>query len=222
MNLRPSAPKTDALPSCATSRCSQSSLVDTCIVTPIRYDALAELVESRAPACGATKVIAVDGPSGAGKTEIANGLAATLGAPVLHLEDLYPGWSGLATTPSLVVEGVLERLAVGDVGAVRRWDWHRDRPGELIRVAPTSLIILEGVGSGSRACRPFLSLLIWLDAPTSLRKARALSRDGEAYAPFWDMWAEQERLLFGAEGTRRAAEVVVDTGGDGILDTTKL
>ena len=189
-------------------------------MTPIRYDALATLVESRAPACGATKVVAVDGPSGSGKTDFARELGSALDAPIFHLEDVYPGWSGLAATPRLVVKGVLERLAVGDDGAVQRWDWEHERPGEIIRVAPASVLILEGVGSGARVCRPFLSVLIWLDAPPSQRKARALSRDGEVYAPFWDMWAEQERRLFEADGTRAVAEVVVDTGRDGILDPT--
>jgi hypothetical protein len=190
-------------------------------VPPIRYDTLAALIARRAPACGTTKVIAVDGPSGAGKTEFANVLGARLKAPVLHLEDVYPGWSGLAQTPALVVRGVLEPIAVGEIGHVPRWDWVHERPGALLRFAPTPLLILEGVGSGARICRPFLSLLMWLDAPTSLRKTRALSRDGEVYAPFWDMWAEQERHLFVVDDIRANAEVVVDTGRDGILDSTK-
>ena len=219
MNLRPSAPKTDALPSCATSRCSLSSLVDTCPVTPIRYDALAPLLRRRAPACGSTKVIAIDGPTGAGKTEFANALGVSLGAPILHLEDVYPGWSGLSKTPGLVVQHVLAPIAVGDSGAIARWDWEREQPAALLRFAPTPLLILEGVGSGTRACRPFLSLLVWVEAPATIRKARALARDGEAFAPFWDMWAAQERQLFTTEGTRAAADVVVDTGADGILDS---
>lgn len=189
-------------------------------MTPIRYDALAALLKKRAPACGATKVIAVDGPSGAGKTEFANALGAELDAPVFHLEDVYPGWSGLAETPGLVARGVLEPLAVGGVGRVARWDWVRERPGELLRIAPTPLLILEGVGSGARICRPFLSLLVWLDAPAGIRKTRALSRDGEVYAPFWDMWADQERRLFEADGTRIVADVVVDTGRHCILEPT--
>jgi len=189
-------------------------------VPPIRYDTLAALLEKRAPACGATKVIAVDGPSGAGKTEFANALGAALGAPVFHLEDIYPGWSGLSQTPGLVVRGILEPLAVGDVGRVARWDWVREQPGELLQIAPTPLLILEGVGSGARICRPFLSLLVWLDAPAGIRKKRALSRDGEVYEPFWDMWADQERRLFEADGTRIVADVVVDTGRHGILEPT--
>lgn len=181
-------------------------------MTPTRYEALAPLIDGRAPACGATKVIAVDGPSGAGKTDFANGLGTALKAPVLHFDDVYPGWSGLAATPGLVAHGVLAPLAIGEVGSVARWDWVANRPSELIRFSTTPLLILDGVGSGAQVCRPFLSLLIWLDAPAATRKARALSRDGDTYAPFWDMWAAQERQLFVADDIRGRADVVVDTG----------
>lgn len=186
-----------------------------------RYDAFAALIDSRAPACGATKVIAIDGPSGAGKTEFAAGLAESLNSPVLHLEDVYPGWSGLAATPRLVADGVLARIAVGEVGAIPRWDWPAHRPARDIRVPPASLLVLEGVGSGALACRPYLSALIWLEAPASVRKERALARDGGTYAPFWDMWAAQERQLFASNGIRAAADVLVDTAPDGILDPTR-
>lgn len=181
-------------------------------VTPIRYDAFATMLAARAPACGATKVIAVDGPSGSGKTEFASGLGIALGAPVLHFDDVYPGWSGLSATPTLVVEGVLAPLAVGNVGTVARWDWIANRPADLIGFAPAPLLILDGVGSGARVCRPFLSLLIWIDATLATRKARALSRDGDTYVPFWDMWAAQERQLFATDDIRGQADVVVDTG----------
>lgn len=190
-------------------------------MNPSRYDLVTRLVDGRAPACGSTKVIAVDGPSGSGKTDFATGLGAELGAPVLHLEDIYPGWSGLAATPALVVDGVLTSLAIGEPGAVARWDWEQHRPASLIRFAPTPLLILDGVGSGARACRPFLSLLVWLEAPTTTRKSRALARDRDVYAPYWDMWAAQERALFTADDIRRHADVVVDTGEDGILDPTR-
>ncbi|MEO6472095.1 MAG: 4-amino-4-deoxy-L-arabinose transferase [Aeromicrobium sp.] len=190
-------------------------------MAPIRYDDLASLIDSRAPACGTTKVIAVDGPSGAGKTDFANALSAVVHAPVVHLEDIYPGWSGLDAAPQLIVAGMLSRLAVGEIGAVARWDWGRDSPAEDIKVPPNPLLILEGVGSGARLCRPYLSMLIWLEAPAPIRKQRALSRDGQTYAPFWDMWAAQEQRLFATDDIRAAAEVVVDTAADGILDITQ-
>lgn len=190
-------------------------------MNPIRYDELVARIGRRAPACGETKVIAVDGPSGAGKTAFAASLSARLRAPVFHVEDIYPGWSGLAATPALLVDGLLARLAVGDIGAVPRWDWTRGRPSTSIRVAPRPLLILEGVGSGARICRPFLSTLIWVDAPILVRKQRALDRDGSTFAPFWDMWAAQEAELFARDGIREAADAVVHYLEHGILDPNR-
>jgi uridine kinase len=179
-------------------------------VTSHRYDGLVALIRERQPACGSTTVVAVDGPSGSGKTSLAGELADAAGASVLHLEDLYLGWHGLAATPPMV-HGVLESLAVGDVGTAARWDWVEDRPGAPLHVPPVPLLILDGVGSGAKVIRPFLSLLIWVEAPTAVRKQRALARDGGVYAPFWDTWAAQEAAHFSAEETRRHADVIVHT-----------
>ena len=100
-----------------------------------RYDSVVAQLDARFPACGTTKVVAVDGPSGAGKTAFAGGLAAATGADVLHLEDLYPGWHGLARTPPVVAD-VLASVAVGGTGSARRWDWQRGVPGAELRVYP--------------------------------------------------------------------------------------
>jgi uridine kinase len=175
-----------------------------------RYDLVVAQIDARVPACGTTTVVAVDGPSGAGKTEFAAGLATVTGADVLHLEDLYPGWEGLAATPPLVAD-VLAAVAVGEVGSAPRWDWSRGAPGATLRVAPGRLLVLDGVGSGASVVRPFLSLLIWVEAPADVRKRRALERDGETYAPYWDTWAAQEARHFAAEQTRRHADLVVRT-----------
>ena len=63
-------------------------------------DPVAEVVAllgRRPPRAPGTQVIAVDGPSGAGKTTLAARLSDALhGAPVVHMDDLYPGWDGLA------------------------------------------------------------------------------------------------------------------------------
>lgn len=175
-----------------------------------RYDDLVALIHDRRPACGVTTVVAVDGPSGSGKTSIADLLADISGAGVLHLEDLYPGWRGLAATPPMVV-AVLEALAVGDVGEAARWDWVDDRPGSILRVPPGPLLILDGVGSAASVIRPYLSLLIWVEASADVRRQRAMARDGGVYEPFWDIWAAQERTHFAAEETRRHADVIVRT-----------
>ncbi len=190
-------------------------------MNPIRHDELVARIDQRAPACGEIKVIAIDGRSGAGKTDYAASLGARLQAPVFHVEDVYPGWSGLDATPPLLVDRLLAPLAVGAIGSIPRWDWARGRPSTEIRVVPGPILILEGVGSGARICRPFLSMLIWIDAPPTIRKRRALERDGTTFAPFWDMWAAQEDALFARDDIRAAADAVIRYTEDGILDPNR-
>ena len=180
-------------------------------MTSHRYDDIVALIRERQPACGSTTVVAVDGPSGSGKTSLADQLAEVASAAVLHLEDLYPGWHGLAATPPMA-RGILEAIAVDRIGTAPRWDWVNDRPGPTLYVPPVPLLIIDGVGSGAAMIRPFLSLLIWVEAPVAVRKQRALARDGGVYAPFWDTWAAQEVAHFRVEETRRHADVVVRTG----------
>ncbi len=177
----------------------------------IRYAELNALIAERQPACGTTTVVALDGPSGSGKTSLADGLAEVTGADVLHLEDIYPGWHGLDATPP-IVRHMLDAIAADEIGEVSTWDWEADRPGPPLRVPPAPLLILDGVGSGASTIRPYLSLLLWVEAPPEVRKRRALARDRGVYEPFWDIWAEQETRHFTAEQTRLHADAVVDTG----------
>jgi uridine kinase len=179
-------------------------------VTSRRYAPITALLDTRRPACGSTTVLAVDGPSGAGKTSLVAELSALTGGQVLHLEDLYPGWHGLAAAPPLVA-GVLASVAAGRTGTVPRWDWEHDRLGATLHVPPTDLLILDGVGGGASVVRPYLSVLVWVEAPADVRKERALARDGGVYAPFWDVWAAQEQQHFTRERTREHADLVVTT-----------
>jgi uridine kinase len=160
-----------------------------------------------APACGGTVVIAIDGPSGAGKTKLARELAPRLRAQILHLDDIYRGWRGLADAPPVVVRDVLEPIAHHDTGRTPRWEWGADKPGDDIVIVPGGILILDGCGGGSRIIRPFLSYLIWLDAPAETRRARAMARDGEMYKEWWDIWAAQEDELFAAEQTAATADL---------------
>ena len=164
----------------------------------------------REPACGGSKVIAIDGPSGAGKTDLAEQVRAATGAVVLHLDDLYPGWHDLEAAPPMVA-AILSAVAVDEVGRARHWDWEADRPGTDITLPPAPLIIVEGVGAAASVVRPFLSLVVWVDAPPDVRHARAIARDGDAYEPWWDVWAAQERRHHARELTRARADLVVQT-----------
>jgi hypothetical protein len=177
----------------------------------ITFSALAERVLATPPRCGATRLVCVDGPSGAGKTTLAARLAAALGdAPVLHMDDLYPGWDGLGAAVPLLHDQVVAPLAAGRAARYRPYDWHRgefDRPREL---GTPPVLVVEGAGCGARAIAAHAVLLVWIEAPRDERYRRGIDRDGETYRPHWERWARQEDAHYAAEGSAERADIRVD------------
>jgi len=169
-------------------------------------------VRSAAPRAGRTRVVAIDGRSGAGKTRLAEALHTELGAPVVSLEDLYGGWDGLERGIDLLVAEVLEPFAAGRAARVPRYDWVACDWADPVPLTPPDVLIVEGVGAGARRAAAFESLLVWLESPPSVRKKRALDRDGEIFAPYWDRWAAQEDAMLGRERTPERADLVLRTG----------
>jgi energy-coupling factor transporter ATP-binding protein EcfA2 len=162
--------------------------------------------------CGTTKVVAVDGPSGAGKTDFATALAERLpNAQLLHMDDLYPGWEGLGQAVTDVHDRVLAPLARGEQAGYRRWDWEHDRYAEWHHLVATELLLVEGVGSGAKPGWQFESALIWLEADRDERFRRGIERDGELYLPYWQHWAALEEALFAGDGTRGRANLIINT-----------
>ncbi len=165
----------------------------------------------KAPArAGLTRVVAIDGRSGAGKSALAARLRAVLGAPVVALEDLYGGWDGLENGIDLLVREVLEPVAAGRPARVPRYDWVAGQWAEPVPLDPPTSLIVEGAGAGARRAAVFASLVVWLETPPSVRKKRALDRDGETFAPHWDRWAAQEDAMLARERTPERAGLVID------------
>ncbi|GAB3257692.1 nucleoside/nucleotide kinase family protein [Kineosporia babensis] len=155
-------------------------------------------------------VIALDGPSGAGKTTLADQVAAELGdtAAVVRMEDLYPGWDGLEAATHRLADEVLPPLLRGQEAVFTRWDWTEDRYGQIRDVVPSKLVtIVEGVGSGTLAAASSISALVFVNAPEQVRHARAMARDGEGYRPHWERWAAQERRYFARERPQERADL---------------
>jgi uridine kinase len=175
--------------------------------------AVAEVVRRAVPRCGRTRVVAVDGRSGAGKTSLAARLRAELGAPVVTLEDLYGGWDGLEHGVDLLVSEVLAPLSAGRAARVPRYDWVRAAWGTPWLLEPPGLLIVEGVGAGARRAAAYESVLVWMEAPASVRKKRALDRDGETFAPHWDAWAAREDAMLARERTPDRADIIVTPAG---------
>lgn len=155
--------------------------------------------------------VVIDGRSGSGKTSLADRLASRLRGvgrrpQLLRVEDLYPGWDGLKTGSRAVSEALTS-------GSYRRYDWNRGVFTERVSLEDGTPLIIEGCGAvtapnlaavrdwvqengtqaGERAdSRANAIWSVWLDLPKQERRIRALSRDGETYAPHWERWAAQE------------------------------
>ncbi len=125
------------------------------------------------------------------------------------MDDLYPGWDGLAEVDAQL-ETMLRPLAEGESGSYRRYDWHLGRFAETVAVPPVELMVIEGVGSGSTTIEDLVTVLAWVGAPYELRMRRGIERDGDDFAPHWGAWALAEREHFERHRTRDRADLVVD------------
>ncbi|MBX7446110.1 MULTISPECIES: aminodeoxychorismate synthase component I [unclassified Arthrobacter] len=164
-------------------------------------------------------IIAIDGRSGAGKTTLAIELAARLRAhhkvSLFHLEDIYPGWNGLAAGVERYVSTVLAPLSRGGAASWTSWDWENHYDGDTRVTLPAEIVIVEGVGAAAEAARPLLSAVVWAESPDEVRRVRALARDGETYEPYWDQWAAQEEEWLGQDDVPGHADLRVQNLADG-------
>lgn len=149
-----------------------------------------------------SRVVLIDGRSGSGKTTLAAQISADLSAvdataQTLHLDSLYPGWDGLARGSAAVVTALRE-------GGYHPYNWHAGQFMERwISLDSSRPLVIEGCGAltaaNLAAARAWASTVgtsevraIWLECEESLRRERALARDGETFAPHWERWAAQE------------------------------
>ena len=134
-------------------------------------------------------VVTIDGYSGSGKSTLAAALARLLpGWQVLHLDDWYPGWDGLAQGAE-VARRIAADLREGRASSYVTWDWEANTSGRTVEV-PLAPTIIEGCGAWDADA----DLSVWIADPGEAeRRRRALARDGAAYAPHWQRWAMQDR-----------------------------
>lgn len=160
---------------------------------------------------GETRLIVVDGPAGSGKTTLAAAVAALEpAAAVLHIDDLLEGWAGIGGATDQF-DSFLLPLSRGEPGSYRRYDWYAAAFAETVAVPVTPLLVVEGVGSGSRSHARWHTVLVWVETDDERRLARGMARDGEGMRAHWEQWMRDEVGLFAREGTRRRADVLLAT-----------
>lgn len=171
---------------------------------------LATSILAGEPRCGPVRLIAIDGPGGAGKSLFAARLSGALGGvPVVHTDD-FASWDDLTDWwPRLEAE-VLGPLERGSAARFQAYDWTARRLGEWLDVSPAGAVIIEGVSSSRRAIADRLSLAIWVETPRAERLDRGIDRDGEPQRPQWERWMAEEDDFFARDEARDRANLIVD------------
>ncbi|MFD5752331.1 hypothetical protein [Streptomyces sp. NPDC127033] len=179
--------------------------------------AVAARLRDLPPSCGPVRLIAVDGHAGSGKSTFAARLAAALGgAPVLRLDDVASHEELFAWLPRLTAQ-VIEAFTRGEAARYTPYDWtlRRFTAPRVLPAAP--VVLVEGVGAGRRALRPYLAGLFWMERGAEESWERGRRRDGAAQSAFWDGWTVAETRHFATDPTRPFSDALVHEGHEGYV-----
>lgn len=156
----------------------------------------------------ATRVVAVDGHGGSGKTTFAERLAAALGGvQVAHTDD-FASWDDPVDWWPRCIAELLDPVARGYAARYEVTAWQGIRR-PAVEIVPADVLILEGVTASREAFRPYLSGAIWVDTPREVCLARGLARDGEHTREQWEAWLAEEDAYIAREDPMARADLVV-------------
>ncbi len=177
----------------------------------MRIGRIVAAIQAVKPQGRVTKLVAIDGYGGSGKSDLANRLASRLGSvSVVRTDDFarpnVRGWEW-----DRMRAQVLEPLSHDRPSHYQRYDWETDEPAEWHDVPVGGTVIVEGVSSMRDELGTFWDFAIWLDCPYDIRLQRGVERDGEALRSQWtDVWLPEEDAYFDAQRPDRKADLVID------------
>ena len=184
---------------------------------------LVRLIEAT-PFSTSTKLVAIDGRGGSGKSSLAEALVRTsLKAQLVHVDDFpcteheYPFHpSGTQTRVNLVrlISEVLVPLRAGKRAEYQKTPWwtsHFQHPNASLVATPGGTVIVEGCYALHRIARELFDLRIWVDCPPSVGIERALIRDkSPEIRDIWrDVYVPNESAYISAHRPQDAADIVI-------------
>lgn len=168
----------------------------------LEYDRLIEQITTETLALVdsglASPIILIDGRAGSGKSTLAEKVQNELfrqdeSMPrIIHMDDLYEGWHGLAAGAEYLQRFILSPLQTKQTASWQEYNWElstRDRWREFSGGTP---LIIEGCGSLNQYTGSIAQLSIWLEIDEETRRKRWLERDGDVFEQYFDIWAAQE------------------------------
>jgi uridine kinase len=176
----------------------------------LTVDDLAQRIGAQ-PARRGTKVIAIDGWGGAGKSRLAAELEKRLpSVTVVHTDDFagpkQPSWDWRRFSREVLDPLLSDRLA-----RFQRYDWDRDQLGQWKSVPVGGTVIVEGISSSRQELGAIWDLAVWVECPRELRLRRGIERDGESLRWKWEtVWMPEEEAYVRAQNPIGRADVIVD------------
>jgi uridine kinase len=170
---------------------------------------------------GKLPIVLIDGRAASGKSQFAKDLAEAYfqvdrqAARTIHMDDLYPGWNGLAEGSVYLLTNILLPLANSRSANWQVWNWrknHRgaEEPGNGRReFSGGTLLIVEGCGSISRLSFEHSDFQVWIDADDRERKERFSLRDQGKFDEFFGIWSAQEDEYYEKEKSKQLAQLIV-------------
>jgi uridine kinase len=159
-----------------------------------------------------TRIVAIDGPGGAGKSSLAVYLARELGAPIIQTDDFASWDNSLEWWPDLL-ETVLRPIAAGQPVRYMPTSWGAPAKTQVV-IEPGDFVLLEGVSASREAFRPYLAFSIWVETPREVRLRRGLDRDGEQAREDWERWMAEEDAYVERERPADHADLVLSGDAD--------
>ena len=131
------------------------------------------------------------------------------------MDDLYPGWEGLAAGSRYLLASILQPFRGGEKASWQIWDWSKSQrgselePGNGWREFEGGVpLIIEGCGSLSRASSELCDFSVWVESEVDTRRERLKARDGNQFDEFWPTWIIQEDEFYQAEKSQELADLV--------------
>lgn len=156
--------------------------------------------------------LAIDGVAGSGKTTLASRLCGDLkSCQVVHMDDLYEGWNDPLSQrlTAKVIRELLEPFNKQIPIRYQKFDWILNRFDKFEDLKTSNILILEGVGSGQREFRKYLSKTIWVEYDPSQGFDRVIARDGEGIRGEMVNFLLDQNKHFIAELTKNASDYTI-------------